>query len=333
MERRMICPFCHKDLLIVDTDKKIYTCFSCFKSGTKADWETNIKRISHKTYLKQNPSEDWVPSISKERLLEINGYALKYFKRCLNKCTKAQDYLVKRGFKDTNFEFGYAPAPNKKFTLLTILKEKGYSDEEILESGLGYLKDDKTIEPFFRKRVIIPIKDETNNIVGFGGRVLDDSKPKYLNTKENSIFQKRDILFGLNKAIESKSDTVYFVEGYMDVLSLNKNGIFNAVAALGTAIGKHHCSLLRENGIKKIVLSLDRDEAGIKASLKASSILIEEGFDVDILCWENAKDPDEFIERWGKEAYLSAPVYSVDEFKVKYSDNKINAVVDVLLSM
>lgn len=318
------CPFCKADVMFVDGEK--FTCFNCYETGNVVDFLVKRDGISHKRAEWQaersKPSEKAISEI-----LNCNKLAAEFFHSQLN----PSNYFSKRGIKNEtidSFKLGYAPSDSNE--LLTYLKDRGVSEAAMLATGLFYI--DNTFKSFFRRRAIFPIFDEKGNVVGFGGRRIydDDDTPKYLNTSENLVFHKRDLLYGINKA--KGNDTLYFVEGYMDVISLHQNGITNAVAALGTAVGDHHCSLLKEIGVKKIILALDSDEAGTKSALKSIPIL-RKYFDVSVVRFDGAKDPDEYMQKYGKEAFLSLKETKGETFIVNNCKNSeaCSFAVDFLL--
>lgn len=322
-EKIMIkCPFCNGDMLV---DNKKFTCFSCFESGDIVDFLAKRDGVSHKKAtwkaLKEKPDIKAV-----KKIYRCNELAAKYF---FENLLSEKNYFTRRGILyDTisSFGLGYASADNG---LKEYLLNNSVDEETILASGLFVL--DNEIKPFFRNRAMFPIFDEKGNVVGFGGRRLDDRNkktPKYLNTTENLVFHKRDLLYGLNKVVET--DTVYLVEGYMDVIALHQSGITKAVAALGTAIGEHHCTLLKEHGIKKIIISTDSDEAGINATVKSIPVL-QKHFDVTVVQVVNAKDPDEYIKTFGKDAFLNLEQIPANTFAVQNSSDPIATAIKYLL--
>ena len=315
------CPFCGGTML-VGNDK--FECFSCFKSGDIVDFLVERDGISHKKADRK--SERIKPSIeAKNEIFRANKLAMKYFEDKLDK----NKYLSKRAVSDDSikaFHLGFAPFDGeglKKYLLNNRVRES-----VLVQSGLF----NSELKPFFRNRVMFPVFDEKGRVAGFGGRRIDDNKesPKYINSPENMVFHKKDILYGLDKAVGN--DTVYLVEGYMDVISLHQAGITNAVAALGTAVGVRHCTLLRELGVKKIILALDSDEPGIKSALKTVPIL-KKYFDVKVIHLESAKDPDEYIKKNGVEKFRSLKQSSGDSFLVCNSEEKdrISLALNLLL--
>lgn len=314
------CPFCKGNMLVVGEK---YTCYSCFKTGNIVDFLSERDKISHKKAewkaLKNKPDGKKIKMI-----LSANKYAAEYYS------AQQGNYFKSRKISgDTALKFCLGYAPSDVRGLLDYLKKKGVSLETAIEAGL--LTDDEEPKPFFRNRAVFPIFSEKGKIVGFGARRLSDENkkvPKYLNTGENLVFHKRDLLYGLNFINKAKS--VYLVEGYMDVIALHQAGINNAVAALGTAIGEHHCTLLREQGVEKIILTMDGDEAGVKSALKSIPMLIKY-FDVSVIKLNGAKDPDEYMKNHSKEDFLAIKQQNAASFFVQNSTDKINEAIKFLL--
>ena len=212
--------------------------------------------------------------------------------------------------------FGLGYAPNNFFMLHDHLKKLGYTDEEMT---VGFLcgKNDKGVYDYFRNRVIFPIIDTVGNVVAFGGRVLDDSKPKYLNTSDTPAFKKSKNLFALNFAKNHCENYLVLCEGYMDVIALHASGIESAVATLGTAITSEQARIFSRY-TKKVVISYDSDEAGQKAADKAFRLLQEVGVDVKILKMKDAKDPDEYIKKFGVSSFKGIIEESKSKFEFEY---------------
>ena len=315
------CPFCNGEMLV---DGEKFTCFNCFKSGDIVDFLAARDNISHK--LASWKSEKEKPNQkAQQEIFTANKIAAQYFSEQLN----SKNYFTRRGLsEDTIVSFGLGYAPFESDDFISFMKDNGVSEAALIDSGLIYL--DGTFKSFFKKRVVFPIYDEKNNVVGFGGRRINDdvNSPKYLNTPENIVFHKKNLLYGLNKTVGN--DTVYLVEGYMDVIALHQAGITNAVAALGTAIGKHHCTLLSHLGVKNVILATDCDEPGTQSALKSIPVL-REYFNVGVIRYENAKDPDEFIKKFGAEAFKSIKPMHGDAFLIQNSKNGYSLAIDFLL--
>ncbi len=260
--------------------------------------------------------------LSRKRVFEMNLHAAKFFRECLFDSELGKtgmDYFKKRGLSGSvikRFGLGYAPPD---FGMLTKhLKSKGFTEEELIE---GFLcgKSQKTgrAYDYFRGRVIFPIIDLSGNVIAFGGRVLDDSKPKYLNSSDTPGFKKSRNLFALNFAKDECSEEMILCEGYMDVIALHAAGFGNAVATLGTAITSEQARIMAKY-TKRVVISYDSDEAGQRAASRAMRLLGEVGLDVRILGMSGAKDPDEYIKKFGADRFrqLLAQSKTVFEYKM-----------------
>ena len=240
----------------------------------------------------------------KEALLAINNEAGKMFHYLL-KTDKGKDgleYLKKRGLSDeTIIHFGLGYSGKYSGNLYPYLKNKGFTDEQLKESGL-FTFEERGVKDKFWNRVMFPIMDVNNRVIGFGGRVMGDAKPKYLNSPETKLFDKSRNLYGLNFARAARKNELIICEGYMDVIALHQAGFTNAVAALGTSFTSGHASLLKRYA-DTVLLSFDSDGAGVKAALRAIPILKEAGLSVKIIDMKPYKDPDEFIKALGREEY------------------------------
>lgn len=315
------CPFCGaKDSFVVKDEK--FTCFNCFKSGLGVvEFLVLQKGMSHKRAMRQISAH----SGSKE-LIELNVAAAEFFQTHLSKTKyfqtrKIDEETIKK------FSLGYSPS---NFSVASYLENrKGFSKSLIEESGLAKYSHNNIYEPM-SGRAVFPIKDENGVIVGFGGRITRSvDAPKYINTPENNLFKKRDLLYGLFDIPVKERETLYLVEGYMDVISLHQAGVNNSVAALGTATGEHHCSLMRSLGVRNVILSLDGDLAGTSAALRTIPVL-RKYFNVSVLRLSGAKDPDEFIKNYGVESFKETELIPGDFFLVQNSSNKIAEAISNL---
>ncbi len=338
-----LCPF-HNDKnpsFSVSQDKQIYKCFSCGEAGNVITFvmkNRNLQYIDALKYLGErvnislelNKGKE-VSAITRKKdvLYKINVESARFFFKNLTEDRIAREYFSNRGIKDATIrKFGLGYAKDGWHNLNYFLKNKGFKEEQILEAGL-VLKSEKkgNIYDRFRNRVIFPVFDIKGNVIGFGGRVLDDSKPKYLNSPETLVFQKGYNLYGLNFAIKEKNQEKYFiiVEGYMDCISLNQYGITNVVASLGTALTTHQARLLKRY-VDKVIISYDADIAGQTATLRGLEILRGAGLDVRVLIIPKGKDPDEFIRSNGKEAFLKlvASAISLTSYRLKRAKEGIN---------
>lgn len=266
--------------------------------------------------------EDTKKQLLKSKVYEINGIAAQFYHENLYKPTSkiAQDYVKKRKLDNKTlktFTIGYAGRYNELYQELV---KRGYKEEEILASSMVIKNQDGTYVDRFRKRFMIPIRDVKDRVIAFGGRVLDDSKPKYINSPENIVYSKGRHLFGLNVAKRNQMDRIIIVEGYMDAISLYQRGITNVVASLGTALTEAQGRLLRRYA-NKIIISYDSDAAGQAATMRGLEILQNLGYDVRILQLDdpNVKDPDEYVIKNGSGRFnlCADKAISLVEFKVK----------------
>ena len=283
--------------------------------------------------------------VKRSRIYEMNLAAAKYFRACLfdeKLGREGMDYLVnKRKLPQIVIKrFGLGFAPNDFGALTNHMKKLGFTDEELI---VGFLcgKSQKTGRPFdyFRNRVIFPIISTSGDIIGFGGRVMDDSKPKYLNSSDTPGFKKSKNLFALNYAKNHCSERMILCEGYMDVIACHAAGFENAVATLGTALTQEQARLMAKH-TKEVLIAYDSDEAGQNAARKAIRMLSEVGLEVKVLNMEGAKDPDEYIKKFGKDnfsALLNAGKSAFDfkldavlrKYDVSIPDNKIKAAAEI----
>ena len=262
----------------------------------------------------------------KEKVYQINKDTALFYHEALYKPTSklAQEYVKKRKLDNKTlkaFSIGYA---ENNSNLYKYLKSKGYTDEEILASDLVNKTGNNFVDRF-RNRLIFPIQDVRNRYIAFGGRVLDNSLPKYINSPENIVYSKARNLYGLNIAKNSKLEKLIIVEGYMDVVSLHQRGIENVVASCGTALTEAQGRLLRKYA-EKIIISYDSDSAGQAATLRGLEILNNLGCDIRILQMEGAKDPDEYVIKFGNGRFnnLIDNAISLIEFKVKVLKKDLN---------
>ena len=313
-----LCPFHNEKSpsFSVSPGKQLYHCFGC---GVGGNVITFVMEYENYTFLEavkyladkagmQLPETSYSEEEKKNRdlkakLLEINKIAATYYYHQL----KAENgkiglsYLQKRGLSDTTINrFGLGYAGQTGNALYQYLKSKGYDDALLKETGL--FTYERGIHDKFWNRVMFPIMDVHNKVIGFGGRVMGDGEPKYLNSPETPIFDKSRNLYGLNFARTTKKPQFLLCEGYMDVIALHQAGFDNAVASLGTALTAGHANLLKRY-TKEVYLTYDSDGAGVKAALRAIPILKEVGITTKVINMRPHKDPDEFIKALGAEAY------------------------------
>lgn len=338
-----LCPF-HKEKspsFSVSPDKQIFHCFGCGAGGNVFHFMSKIENIGFVDSVKiladraniVLPTLDNAGDAKKEKLkakvYEINQIAAEFYHENLYKPTSkiAQDYVKKRKLDNKTlktFTIGYA---GKFDELYRELVKKGYTEEEMLASSLILKNDNGQFIDRFRKRFMIPIKDVRDRVIAFGGRVLDDSKPKYINSPENIVYSKGRNLFGLNVAKRNLTDKIVIVEGYMDAISLYQRGINNVVASLGTALTEHQGRLLGKYA-KQIIIGYDADGAGQAATMRGLEILQKLGYDVRVLQLDDTtvKDPDEYVIKNGTGRFERCVdnAISLVEFKVKMLKRTLN---------
>ena len=336
-----LCPF-HREKtpsFSVSPDKQLFYCFGCGKGGTVINYVMQSENIDFVEAVKlladrcgmALPEEDNRVSEdnAKKRqiIYKINSVSGRFFYERLFEegGTAARAYIEKRQLDKATvnrFGMGYAPEGN---VLLRFLREQGFTDDDIVASGMVGKSENGDLYDRFRNRLMFPIIDVRKNIIGFGGRVLDDSKPKYLNSPETLAFNKSYNLFGLNFAKNSKEEHLVLVEGYMDVIQLHQHGIDTAVATLGTALTPEQARIIKR--IKnEVVISYDSDEAGQKATQRAIELLNEEGLKVRVLSMSGSKDPDDYIKANGVGAYRKLINESQEqiEYKIRRLRSKYN---------
>ena len=315
-----LCPFHNEKSpsFSVSREKQMYYCFGCGAGGNVFTFLMEYENYSFQEALKyladragvELPEAEYSKE-ARERadqkaiLLEINKVAAQYFYVQLKspQGAHALSYLKDRGLSDEMIHsFGLGYSNKYSNDLYQYLKSKGYRDELIVKAGLVTVDERYGVSDKFWNRVMFPIMDSNSRVIGFGGRVMGDAKPKYLNSPETMIFDKSRNLYGLNRARSSRKPYFLLCEGYMDVISLHQAGFSNAVASLGTALTPGHASLIKRY-VKEVYLTYDSDEAGTKAALRAMPILKDVGITARIIRMEPYKDPDEFIKHLGAEAF------------------------------
>lgn len=329
-----LCPFHNEKSpsFSVSPDKQIFHCFGCGVGGNVITFVSQIEGLNFVETVQmlaeraniQLPTlqnnGDTQREILKDKVYKVNEFTAEYYHQNLYKpqAKMAQEYVKKRQLTNEtlkSFRIGFS---GKFDELYQELKKQGFQEQEILESGLVNKNERGQYIDRYRNRLMFPICDARGRVIAFGGRVLDDSKPKYINSPENVVYSKGRHLFGLNVAKKGDTKKLLIVEGYMDVISLHQRGITNVVAPLGTALTEQQGWLLRKNS-EQIILSFDSDDAGIKAKLRAIDILQNMGCDLRVIQLEGAKDPDEYILKYGNMRFQNVidKAFSVVEFKVK----------------
>lgn len=340
-----LCPF-HTEKtpsFVVYPETQSFYCFGC---GAGGDVITFIKKISNLEYVEAvkllasrvgmpMPNEEDKAGEMRRKVLAINRDAARYFYDQLNKPTPeaalAREYWRKRrGLSDDTIRrFGLGYAPDSYSDLLHYLKGRGYNEEELLESGLVRRSEKGNLYNLFRHRMITPIIDLRGNVIAFGGRVLDDSKPKYINSPETVVYKKSRTLFALNIAKRSTSRRYILCEGYMDVISMHQAGFDTAVCACGTALTPEQVKLIGEYA-DEVILSYDSDEAGQKAAARSLELFAPSPARVSVLNIPGAKDPDEFIKKFGRDRFemLLNGTANATEFKLAKIRAKYDIVTD-----
>lgn len=336
-----LCPFHGEKTpsFYINTSKQIYKCFGCGEGGDVINFIMKIENLEFMDAVKLlakdcgieiNTNMDEQSKIRMEKvkkIQDINTEAARYyFSNLIKEKNYGYEYLRRRGLDDKIIKkFGLGYAPKAWTNLMEYLISKGYDKETLVECGLvTYKKDGNKYYDRFINRVIFPIFDYRGNVIGFGGRVLDDSLPKYLNSPDTLAFNKKYNLYGLNFARKNITDrTVILVEGYMDLISLYQYGIRNVCATLGTALTIDQGNLLKRY-VDTVVISYDSDDAGVKATLRAIDILTSVGINVKVLNLKDVKDPDEFIRKYGLEGYQKSIADAVHYIRYKIVKCKEN---------
>ena len=338
-----LCPF-HKEKspsFSVSPDRQYYHCFGCHKGGDVFNFISEIERVSFKESLEilAEKANIALPTVDnqefnktqymKDRMYKINSETTMFYHERLYKplAKIAQDYVKQRKLDNATlkaFKIGYSGEYNE---LYKFLKQKGFKDEEILSTGLVNRNDRGEFIDRFRKRLMFPIMDVNGRVVAFGGRKLEQNEKlaKYINSNENLVYSKKKHLFALNLAKQAGEKKIILVEGYMDAISLHQRGIKNVVASLGTALTEEQGRLLRKYS-EQILFAYDSDGAGQEAIRRGLEVLENQGCDARVIQMEGAKDPDEFIIKYGTGRFnlLVQNAISLTEFKIKVLKQNYN---------
>lgn len=319
-----LCPFHNEKTgsFSVSVTKQMYYCFGCHAAGSVFTFLREYENLTFQEALKELAQRAGIdlpdaPMTAEERQqadASQQMYAMYrdaanfYYKVLYSPAGQAgMNYLLNRGLSpETIKKYGLGYAPSGNAPLYNYLKKKGYSDRQMKEGGLVRFDENRGARDYFWNRVMFPIMDKNSHVIAFGGRVMGDGEPKYLNSQESLIFKKSKNLYGQQVACKNHSDVLLICEGYMDVISLHQAGFTNAVAALGTAFNIDHVVSIKRmfRGKDKVVLTFDSDGAGRNAALKAIPVLKDGGMeDIRVLTMKPCKDPDEFIKAYGAEAY------------------------------
>jgi DNA primase len=336
-----LCPF-HSEKtpsFMVNPARQIYKCFGCGSGGDIFTFVMQNENLEFREALRLLAKKAGVTlSISpghagrageKEALLKLQKHALSFFQQNLKNSSRAAGYLKKRGIGEKiqkHFSLGYAPKSWE--ALKRHLEGKGFKPETIMKAGL-ISRGPKGYFDMFRDRIVFPIYNLSGEVIAFGGRVLDTGEPKYLNSPETSLFNKRRVLYGFDLAKKSIKETgrALFMEGYMDVIVAHMHGFTNAVAPLGTALTAEHGRLVRRF-TDNVILVFDSDQAGIRAAKSSAETLFECGIDVKVLALPEKEDPDSFLKKRGKDAFndlLERPLSIIDFLALQKKERRLIA--------
>lgn len=312
-----LCPF-HSEKtpsFYVYPDTQSFYCFGCGAGGSAVSFMQKMDNISYTEAVKLLGERAGMPASTEDdktgrlrgRILSMNKEAARFFHACLNstveEARQARAYWRRRGLDDkTIVKFGLGYAPDDGQALYQYLRDKGYNQQELDASGLFKRSQSGRIYCLFWKRVITPIFDLRGNVIAFGGRVLDDSKPKYVNSPETLVYHKSDTVFALQLAKRSAARRYVLCEGYMDVITMQQAGIDTAVCACGTALTPDQVRLISQYA-EEVILCYDSDEAGQKATLRSLELFRSSPVKVGVLQIPGAKDPDEYIKKYGPERF------------------------------
>ncbi len=342
-----LCPFHNEKTpsFTVYPESRSFYCFGC---GAGGDVISFVRRMDNLDYVEavkavaqmagvSMPEDGYDDTLSKQRmrLLEANREAARFFNACLMdpKNKDALDYFLKRNLSiNTIRRFGLGYAPNDWRELINHLKSKGFTEHELVLANLARRSDKNGRANYydnFRNRVMFPIIDLRGNVIAFGGRVMDDSKPKYINTSDTLVYKKSNGVFGMNLAKNNNDNKFILVEGYMDVIALHQAGFTNAIACLGTAFTSEQANLLSRYA-EEIIICYDNDEAGRTATARALGVLGKTGLKLRVVRMSGGKDADEIIRKHGKERFadLLKEASNKTEYKLFEERNKYNLATD-----
>jgi len=344
-----LCPFHSENTpsFSVSSLKQMYYCFGCGAAGNvisfvmqkeNYDFPTAIKALAERVRI-ELPEERFSESAKKDAktkktLIELHKISARYYygKLMSDEGENTRKYLDNRGIApQVRIKFGLGYAPDSWDSLYKHLEEQGYKEPILLKSGLVGKNSAGKLFDKFRKRLMFPILDIMGNVIGFGGRIIGEGEPKYLNSPETMIFEKNRNLYSLNFARSLSPKELILVEGYMDVIGLYQAGFKNAVASLGTAFGQNHARLMKKYA-PGVILAFDGDDAGIRAAARAIPILTENGLRVKVLDLGSteAKDPDEYIAKFGKDKFLQelSNAMSHVAFNIKQMEKEYDLTTD-----
>lgn len=325
-----LCPFHNEKTpsFTVDKKKQLFHCFGCGAGGDVVSfimqkeglsYPESLKYLGEKAGINIIYNENPVVNKRRNKLFEVNKEVMMYFYKNLLTNKAPQDYLLNRGLRSNivnTFMLGYAL--NSWDDLLNFAKNKGIKEEDLLELGLVAKSKKGNYYDKYRNRLIFPIIDTYGRVIGFGGRSIDMAMPKYLNSPESDVFKKRFNLYGLNNFKKQNRRDLILVEGYMDVIALNNNGIEIAVASLGTAFTIEQAKLAKRYA-DSIYICYDSDTAGIKATKRAIEIFREAEIGVNIIELEDGLDPDDYVKKYGRDAFEKKMDEALDEYNYLYT--------------
>ena len=349
-----LCPFHNEKTpsFTVSQEKQLFHCFGCGEGGSviqfiekieNLDFVETIQFLAQRAGIQlpegNEKADDSAFYAKKKKMLEMYRHTARFYVDVLygESGKPGRDYLVQRGLDvKTAKHFGLGYAPDKFDECVRFLKEKGYEETLIEEAGLARLGKNGKYYDFFRGRLMVPIIDIRGNVIAFGGRILDDGQPKYLNSPDTPIFNKNKTLFAFNFAKRYCSEQIIVAEGYMDVIALHRAGFQNAVATLGTAITSNHVGMLARY-TKEVVLCYDSDDAGRKATERALELLQRVNIRTKVLHVTDAKDPDEFIKKKGAQGFArllgkseNSMMYQEGELKKQYDLGNLEEKIEFL---
>ncbi|MDU6547549.1 DNA primase [Anaerococcus vaginalis] len=327
-----LCPFHNEKTpsFTVDDRKQLFHCFGCGEGGDVVSfimhkeglsYIDSMKYLAKKAGIKLDDTKSSKENKILNRYYDINKDIMMYFYKNLLTDKACQIYLKNRGFRSNivnTFMLGFAK--NSWDDLLNYVKNKDYLLDDIENLGLIKKSQNGKYYDKYRNRLIFPIINHYGKVIGFGGRSIDSTMPKYLNSPESQVFKKRYNLYGLNIFKKQSNKDIILVEGYMDVIGLNNQGIDQAVASLGTSLTSDQAKLLKRYA-KNVYICYDEDNAGIKATDRAIEILLDEGIKPNIISLEKGLDPDDFVKKYGRDAFIKKMDEASDVYNYKY--NKI----------
>ena len=336
------CPFHNEKTpsFSVDTEAQMYYCFGCHKGGTVINFVMDMERmefmdavrlLAERAHMEvpafsRRPGETRVTQDDRERMYEANRAAARYFYDLLwtGEGAEALNYLYGRGLNDADIRrFGLGAAPKGWDGLFRHLTEAGFSEETLEKAGLIVRRDGQSFD-MFRGRVMFPIINAQNRVVGFGGRVLGNGQPKYLNTSETPVFNKRRGLYALNMASKERdAGRLVLVEGYMDTVSLRKYGVKGVVATLGTALTEEQARLMKRYA-PEVWISYDGDSAGQKAALRALDILDAQDLPARVIDYPDGMDPDDFVKANGLQGFETLPRHDSTSYRMLRARDRLD---------